>query len=132
MTTVTLTKKGTKQMKAPVKAQAKAALASFQIQDNQDDSFTVFGVDAAGNQVDISGVASLAVSSDNTAILTVDAPVGMTSAMHAVGPVGTVNIVAKATWTDGSVGPFTFTLPVTVQTGPASGLNIVPGTPTVH
>lgn len=113
-------------------AAGSGAVVNFQLQDNGDDTFTVNGVDAGGNVVDISTVATLAVTSDNTAVLTVDAPVGMTSAMHAVGPVGAANVVAVATWKDGSLGPFTVTLPVTVTSGGATGIQIVPGTPTVH
>ena len=59
--------------------------ASYNLQDNQDGSFTILGVDAAGAQVDISTVASLtpAPISTNTDVLTVDAPAGMTVACTA-------------------------------------------------
>ena len=109
-------------------------VASFILLDNQDDTCTVVGVSAAGNPVDISAIASLtpAPSSDNAGVLTVDPPSGMTFAMHAVGPVGTANVMATATWNDGSKGPFSFTLPVSVQAGGATGIKIVPGTPTVR
>jgi hypothetical protein len=111
-----------------------AALTSFAIMDNQDDTYTVSGVDAVGNPVDISAVASLtpAPSSDNLAVLTVDAPAGMTFAVHALGPLGVANVLATATWTDGSLGPFAFTLPTTVTAGPAGGVVITPGVPTSH
>ena len=113
-----------------------AAVASFILQDNQNDTCTVFGVDNAGNQVDISTVASLTpppTSSDTTKI-TVGAPTGMTFNIKAVGPLtaGTpVNITVVATWNDGSIGPFTFTLPVEVQAGPTGGIIVVPGVPVV-
>lgn len=129
---VSLTKKSPG-MKAPAKmAKGQPAPVAFNLLNNGDDTFTVLGVDAAGNTLDISAVATLAVSSDAPAILTVDQPVGMTSAMHAVGPLGTANITATATWNDGSIGPFSFTLPVTVQSGGPTGIVIVPGTPTSH
>jgi len=65
---------------------------TFQLQDNGDDTFTVFGEDAAGNSLDIADVATLTnLASDNPAVLTVDAPVGMSSSMHAVGPIGSAH-----------------------------------------
>jgi hypothetical protein len=130
MPTVTLVKKSAaKKTVAGLKA---GPVVNFQLVDNGDDSCQVLGVDAAGNTADISAVATITVSSDATNILTVDPPVGVTFAMHAVGPLGAANVTAVATWTDGSKGPFTFTLPVTVIAGPVSGVQIVPGTPTVH
>jgi hypothetical protein len=105
---------------------------AFNLVDNGDDTFTVVGLDKAGNQVDISSAATIAVVSDNTSILTVDPPVGMTSAMHAAGPLGTANLNITATWNDGSLGPFSFTLPVTTVAGAASGVEIQLGTPTTH
>jgi hypothetical protein len=107
-------------------------ISGFSIADVQDASFNVLGTNQAGDDIDISGIATLsACASDAPAILTVDTPVGMKSAMHAL-KVGSANISATATWTDGSVGPFTVTLPVTVVAGPANALKIVPGTPTVR
>lgn len=125
---------GQKGKGAPSFPKAKGALKAgdFILIDNQDDTFTVVGVDAQGQPVDISGVATLEVTSDNVSVLTVDPPNGMTSAMHAVGPVGSANINAVATWTDGSIGPFNFTLPVTVASGGAVGVIIQPGIPTSH
>lgn len=129
---VTLVKKKPGVQAAP-KAKAGDPVVEFQIQDNQDATFTVFGVNAQGNQLDINGVATLQVASDNTPILTVDPPTGMTSAMHAVNPVGKANVTATVTWNDGSIGPFSFTLPVDVIANPqATGVIIVPGTPTSH
>jgi hypothetical protein len=129
---VALTKKSRGQQRTLQKATKGTALVSFTLQDNGDDTFTVLGADGAGNTLDISGVATMTVTSDNLAFLTVDPPVGMTSAMHAVGPVGTCNLTAVATWTDGSVGPFTFVLPIVLATGGPTGIQIQPGTPTVH
>ena len=125
-----LVKKGSLKL---VPHKAGAPLASFNIQDNQDDTYTVSGVDAAGAAVDISAVATLtpAPTSDNTASLTVDAPTGMTFAVHGLLP-GVANVLATATWTDGSIGPFAFTLPTTVTAGPAGGIVITPGAPTAR
>lgn len=131
MAKITLVKKSA-QRKAAGRAAKGLAIVDFQLQDNGDDTFTVLGVDAGGNTADISSIATLTATSDNPSVLTVDTPVGMTSAMHAVGPLGSANITAVATWNDGSIGPFTVTLPVTVIAGPVTGVVIVPGTPTVH
>ncbi len=108
-------------------------ISSFVMFDNDDDTFTVSGVDAAGNPVDISAVASLtpAPTSDNPSVLTVGPPVGMTFPVAAAGPLGVANVTATATWGDGSLGPFAFTLPVTIQAGAAGGIEIIPGTPSV-
>lgn len=113
-------------------------IADFQFVDNGDSTCTVSGVDAAGNPSDISTVATLAPppTSSDTTLVTVDAPSGMTFAMHAVGPLSTpgspVIIAVTATWNDGSLGPFTFDLPVDVVSGGVTGIQVVPGTPTLH
>ena len=123
---------------APSKAPKGFKAVDFVLQDNGDDTATVFGVDSLGNQLDISALATLtpAPTSSDLTIITVDPPSGMTFAMHAVGKLsvaGTpVQITATATWNDGSAGPFTFTLPVDVVSGGPTGILIVPGTPTVH
>jgi len=120
----------------PTAARPGAAVADFNLQDNGDDTCTVLGVDKAGNPVDISQVATIASTSSDTSILTVDPPQGVTFAMHATGKLSTpgtpVQVTVTATWKDGSVGPFTFTLPVDVVAGPAAGVEIQPGTPTSH
>ncbi len=137
MTNVSLSKK-TKSAHAPLKAPKGFKALNFQFQDNGDDTCTVFGVDASGNQLDISAIATLtpAPTSSDTTILTVDTVSGMTFMMHAVGklsvPGTPVVVTATATWNDGSAGPFTFSLPVDVISGGPVGILIVPGTPTVH
>jgi fructose 1,6-bisphosphatase len=112
-----------------------AAVSDFKLVDNGDDSLTVMGVDKGGNDSDLTGLVDVAWSSSDPTIVTVDAT-GVTSAMHAVGPIsvpGTpVVITAVVTWKDGSVGPFTGTMPVDVIGGAAVGLKIVPGVPTTH
>lgn len=133
MANVKLVKKSKLAGAAPPK-KAKAGdppLVNFQMQDNQDDTCTVSGVDAAGAAVDISGVASLSVASGNPAVLTVDSPVGMTFTMHGVAP-GTADVTVTATWNDGSTGPFTFVLPTTESGSPATGITVTPGVPTVR
>ena len=110
----------------PVKA------GDFILVDNQDDTCTVQGTDAGGNPVDISSVATITAASSDTSKLTVDPPSGMTFAMHAVGPLGHSDVTVVATWNDGSIGPFTATLPVDIIAGGPTGIQIVPGTPTVH
>ncbi len=107
------------------------------LQDNGDDTFTVMGVDSAGNTVDISAVATMTVTSDNTGTVTVDPPVGMTSAIHvptAPAPKvsATANVTITVTWTDGSVGPFTIVWPINITGSPATGIVVTPGVPTVH
>jgi hypothetical protein len=126
---VSLIKKSAVKKATGVKA---GPVVNFNLVDNGDDTCTVLGVDKAGNPAPIDTLATITVTSDNTAILTVDPPVGVTFAMHAVGPLGSANVTAVATWNDGSVGPFTFTLPVTIVAGAVSGVVIQPGTPTVH
>jgi hypothetical protein len=109
---------------------------NFEIQDNGDATFTVFGVDSAGNGgIDISGIATMTAVSSDTSKLTVDAPVGVTSAIHAVGPLApapgvTVSIVV--TFTSGSPAPISIDQPITIVQGPVSGVQVVFGTPTAH
>ena len=121
---------------APAKAKA-GAVVDFQIVDNGDTTCTVMGVDAAGATLDISAIASLtpAPTSSDPTLVTVDAPAGMTFGMHAVKisvPGSPVQVTATATWNDGSIGPFTFTLPVDVIAGGATGITIVVGPVTVR
>lgn len=108
-------------------------LANYLLQDNEDGSFTILGADAAGAQVDISAVATLdpPPTSDNTAILTVDPPSGMTVACHGVLP-GQALVTVTATWGDGSVGPYVITVPVEVKAGPVTGLAVTFGTPSIR
>jgi hypothetical protein len=120
-------------------AGVKALPGAFGILPGQSDSFTVVGLDAAGNPVDLSSVASLSnLVSENTAILTVDPAVGMTSTCHTittapggVPAVGSTDVDATATWTDGSDGPFSIVQPVVVAVGPAGSLGIQFGTPVI-
>jgi hypothetical protein len=110
-----------------------AAPSAFAVQDNEDGTDTVTGVDVQGASVDISAVAGMvpAPVSDNLTILSVDAPNGMTYGYHALLP-GTANVTLGATWTDGSVGPFTIVQPYTVSGSAATGLVVTHGVPTIR
>jgi hypothetical protein len=115
------------------KAKAGDPVPSLVLLDTQDGAFTIFGVNHVGDKMDISGVATLGdVASDNPAVLTVDAPAGMTAQTHGL-TAGTANVTVTATWNDGSVGPFTITIPATVSTDPTvTGLAVEFGPPTVR
>ena len=133
---IALVKKGNA---APFKGRAAGAAATsdFVLIDNLNDTATISGVDAAGNPVDISNVATIAVTSSDTSILTIDpAPSGMTFGMKTTGKLtvagSPVTITVVATWKDGSIGPFTATLPVDVVSGPAGSIVIQPGVPTIR
>jgi hypothetical protein len=130
--------KASKGMKPAAKAAAGAVISDFVLVDNQNSTCTVFGVDAAGNQVDISALATLspAPTSGDTTIITVAAPTGMTFNMTATGKLSTpgtpVQITATATFNSGTPGPFSFSLPCDVIAGAAAGVVIVPGTPVAN
>jgi hypothetical protein len=118
---------------APKTPGKKATGAGVVILDNENDSFTVMGVDGAGNPVDISSVATMTAVSDTPGTVTVTTT-GMTGTVVAVGPLGTANLTVTATWNDGSIGPFSITVPVTVAANPAttSGIGVTFGTPVVN
>lgn len=122
--------------KMATKAAKGAAVVDFQLQDDGSNKFTVLGVDAVGNTLDVSGIATLTATSDNPAVVTVDTPVGMESTVHAAtGPApaigATANIILVATWNDASIGPFTVTWPMSITPGKVSGITVVPGPPTI-
>jgi hypothetical protein len=108
----------------------------FVMLDNGDQTFTVLGQSDAGNPVDISDVATLAVTSDDTSIITIEDPiVGMTFRCNQVGTppkLGAVNADVVATWKDASKGPFGARQPLDVQAGPAGGILIKPGVTIPH
>ncbi len=116
----------------PLKA-GDAPTSDYALQDNQDGSVTVMGVDSAGAVVDISAVATLtpAPTSDNTAVLTVGTPTGMTCPYSGVAP-GNATVTLTATWNDGSVGPFTITDPCVVSGSAAVGLTVTHSPPTIR
>ncbi len=121
--------------KKPAAKSAKAVPGDVFLLDNEDDSFTVQGSDAAGNAVDISSVATIAVASSDSSALSLDAPVGMTCQMHALKPTAPnapVIVTITANWADGSLGPFVALLPVDVKGTAATGLLISLGTPSTR
>lgn len=124
-------KSGTPKIKTTVATKAVGPLDVFQIHIDEHSVCTVFGVDKGGNLLDISAIASLTPppSSDNTTVLTVDPPVGMTFKLVSTLTVGTANVLTTATWNDGSIGPFQFSLPVQCLAGTPSGIIVQPGTP---
>lgn len=131
---ISMATKSSAKARAPRAGGAAAGpMQDFLLLDNQDNTFTVQGTDAAGATVDISTVATLtpAPTSSDPTVLTVDTPTGMTGTVHALKP-GSAKVTINATWTDGSVGPFTIDWPLTVSGSAATGLTIVPGTPTVR
>jgi hypothetical protein len=83
--------------------------------DSEKSGFTIFGRNAGGARVDISGVASLTpppVANDPN-ILTVGAVNGMHCDVAGV-TAGPVVVTVTATWKDGSVGPFVIDIAGTV------------------
>lgn len=111
-----------------------AAVTEFQFTDNEDGTATVNGLNAAGDVLDLSATYTLTPpeTSDNSAVVTVDPPVGMTFGYHGLS-VGTANITAQATQNAGVTpvaGPFAYTLPMNcVSDGTPTGVIINPGTP---
>jgi len=101
-------------------------VTEFTMIDNGGGSFTLLGRSAAGNDVDISGVATVDVVSADPTLVTASAAGGADFNLAAVGPVTPtpVDITATATWNDGSLGPFSATLHATVVAGPAGSVVI--------
>ncbi len=126
-------------MSAPTKKAAVGdpAPASFEIHVSDGgvagtSNVTIFGVNDQSNQVDISGVATLTATSNDTNKVTVDTPAGMNFTETAVA-VGDVSVTCTATWNDGSIGPFSADDNLTITPappGPVTGLSIVHNPPT--
>ncbi len=121
---VEILKKGTR---GPIAPHKKATLSPgvFKLLDGGSGTFTTFGTDQSGSQVDISGVATLTAVSDNPSLV-VDPPAGMVVKMTppATGA-GSANVLFTATWNDGSIGPFTFTAQVSWDGGAITGITVV-------
>lgn len=117
--------------KSPSKADKFGAEGELTLLDHEDGSYTVLGVTLGGNEVDISGVATLEVVSDNESVISIHEITGMFVKTHAAGQ-GSCKLVNTATWNDGSIGPFVFDLPGTVTLGPAAGLKVKLDPPTPH
>jgi uncharacterized iron-regulated membrane protein len=104
-----------------------AAVGDLQLLDNGSGSYTVQGVDAAGNPLDLSQTFTITVSSGNTALLTVSTTGAVTFWATAVGPLGTgILVTVVATATAGSPGPFTGTASFDIITSGPTGIQIIP------
>lgn len=113
---------------APAKKMAAGdVLTELNISDDGAGTLTVVGTTQAGNPVDISDVATITVSSEDTNLLTVDAPVKTSHGYKVVGPTGTTALDYTATWNDGSKGPFASKLPATIKADPnnVTGIGVV-------
>ena len=110
---------------------AKAIPTDFALVDNEDGSFDCAGHDAAGFPVDISSLATMTAASDNTAVLTVDPPTGLHGVLHGVAP-GSANLAITITLNDGSSGPYSASIAVTVKAGAVSGFDVVFGPVTLR
>jgi hypothetical protein len=116
--------------RTPRKAAIGTVVTSFNLVDNGNGSFTVVGVDAAGNQVDISAIATLTAVSDTPTVITVSVTSGsMTFQVAAATPApavgSTANITLTATWNDASIGPFSTVIQGTIQAGNVVGIAVV-------
>jgi hypothetical protein len=125
--------------KAAKRATAKAGATpvEFNITDNGDLTYAVEILDAAGAVLTVDpATVSMTATSDNTSALTADAPVGLTGAVHVPVPApavgATANITLTVTWADASAGPFSIVWPFGIEAGGPAGIQVVPGTPTVH
>lgn len=127
---ITMRKKSSAPHKRVAQASPSDPVQEFELLDNEDNTLTFFGISKGGNRVDISDVATLAVVSDNPAVIAVDPPVsGMTCGVKA-GSLGTANLAADVTWNDGSIGPFGYNLPGATKASAVGGLGVELGTPT--
>jgi hypothetical protein len=133
--TCSLTKQGARKSNfASVKAKpGDVPPAGGDLEVGQNGTVTLFGVTQSGaSGIDLSAVATEAVTSSDPTVASVDAPAGMTTAYHGL-KVGTTTFTWVATWNDNSAGPFTISVLVTVSAkpDPVTGLTVVFGTPTV-
>jgi hypothetical protein len=113
--------------KAPTMAKPGAAVGDVILLDNGSGSFTVVGVDAAGNTLDLSSTFTITVTSSDTTKVTVSVPTGMIFTATAVGPLGTgIALNVTATANAGTPGPFSGTALVDVVTSGPTGIQVVP------
>lgn len=111
------------------------AVTGVGLLDNEDDTFTVTGIDAQGFPTDISALVTLTDSSDAPTVFTVDPPVGMGSTVHGLTP-GSGNLLIAATYIPVAAPgttppPLNLSVPTTIshKAGPATGLSATFGTP---
>lgn len=111
----------------PFKHGAVKAPGDFQLSVDDTGKITALGVDDHGNQVDISTVATMTTAAvDNPALATIDTPTGVSVLLHPVGSTGSIIFSATITWNDGSIGPFSGSVPLDLVPGPAGGVILVP------
>jgi hypothetical protein len=117
----------------PMAAAGAPPVTAFGLQDNQDGGFTIWGRNDQGNRVDVSNVAALSeVVSDAPDVLTIGEVSGMHVKTSGVKE-GTAHVTARATWADGSTGPFSITLTGTVENNPnVQGLGVTFDEPTIR
>lgn len=127
----TLVKKSSMHASASKMKAGDAAPMAFTIVDNGNQHFDVMGASAAGNPVDISGVATLAAVSSDPTLLSASVS-GMGFDVAAIGPVGDCSVDLTATWNDGSLGPFTASIAESITVGPANQIVVTPGAVTSH
>lgn len=126
-----------KKSQMPKRGQMKAAAVGdpapgeYGLLDNEDGSVTVFGINQAGNQVDLAQIATLEAVSGDTNVLNVDPPSGMTAMYHAKSP-GKSVVTLTARSNDGTTFTFTIEDPCDVASSPVAGLAITHGTPTAR
>jgi len=116
---------------APLKAGMKLSTGTFELIDGSAaGSFTTLGVDQSGAHVDISGVASLKVEADpgnQPGGVVADVPVGMTCKFTPpTSGSGSSSFLFTATWNDGSIGPFTFSVVFKYSGGAIVDIVVVP------
>jgi hypothetical protein len=142
MATVTLIKKSAHKnflaampKAAPGKVVGHAIVIPDVLPDDGTLSFSLTGVDAAGNPValDPTVVTATAVS-DTPAVITVDAFVGLSSTLRAATPApaigATANVTITATWASNppAGSPFNFVWALSIGAGAVVGITVVPGT----
>lgn len=95
--------------------------------DNEDGSVSVFGINKAGNQVDLTGVANLSAQSNNPTVLDTGEVVDMTVPYNAKAA-GKAVVLLTVTADDDS---YTFSLddPCDVGGSPVAGLAVTHGKP---
>lgn len=111
-------------LSGPLKAHAKgAAIAGGSIVDNENGTYTIGGLDAAGQPTDIESLATLTPppTDSDTTVAQCGTPTGMTFPVQAKKP-GVDEIALSVTFNAGTPAPLTDTAELTVTGGPAVGL----------
>lgn len=107
-----------------------AAVGTLSVNDNRNDTFSVFGITGAGDQTDLHDNTTITVQSVSDAtVLAASMVDAHTFKVVGLKP-GTANVLVRVAFKNGG-GTFTITLPVTVGGALATGLVLTAGTPTV-